>query len=112
MAVPGLRSPSASSSPSSAGGLPVPVAPIETGVAAPRLVAGAIAATWLAYMMKVPALAARAPLGATQVTTGISAARMRWTITRIEASSPPGVSRRRITSGSSASSAASIPRTT
>src|SRR4029079_7812903 len=40
-----------------------PGAPICTGVAAPRLVAGAIAAMWLAYMMYVPALAARAPLG-------------------------------------------------
>src|SRR6185503_18337281 len=31
--------------------------PIDTGVAAPRFVAGAIAAMWLAYMMYVPALA-------------------------------------------------------
>src|SRR5690349_1639775 len=38
--------------------------PMETGVAAPRFVAGAIAAMWLAYMMYVPALAARAPEGA------------------------------------------------
>ena len=39
--------------------------PICTGVAAPRLVAGAMAATWLAYSRNVPALAARAPLGET-----------------------------------------------
>ena len=39
--------------------------PIDTGVAAPRLVAGAIAAKWQAYRMYVPALAARAPGGAT-----------------------------------------------
>ena len=39
--------------------------PIETGVAAPRFVAGAIAAMWLAYRMYVPALAARAPGGET-----------------------------------------------
>src|SRR6185437_3452136 len=36
---------------SGAGSLP----PMETGVAAPRFVAGAIAAIWLAYKMYVPA---------------------------------------------------------
>ncbi len=32
-------------------GAPIPGTPICTGVAAPRLVPGAIAATWLAYRM-------------------------------------------------------------
>jgi hypothetical protein len=42
---------------------PPPLA--KTGVAAPMLVAGAIAATWAATVMKTPADAARAPVGAT-----------------------------------------------
>src|SRR5881394_3729511 len=62
--------------------------PMETGVAAPRLVAGAIAATWLAYRMYVPALAARAPLGATNAATGTGEARMSLMIWRIDKSSP------------------------
>jgi hypothetical protein len=36
---------------------------MATGVAAPRFVAGVIAAMWLAYRMYVPALAAREPGG-------------------------------------------------
>ena len=78
------------SSPSSgvAGG----VKPMDTGDAAPTLVPGAIAATWLAYRMNVPALAARAPEGATYVTTGTGDARMSCTIRRIDVSRPPGVS--------------------
>src|SRR3989440_5380862 len=40
-----------------------PPPPRATGEAAPRLVPGAMAAMWLAYRMKVPALAARAPAG-------------------------------------------------
>ncbi len=43
---------------------------IETGVEAPVLVAGAMAATSAASRMKNPAEAARPPLGVTYVTTG------------------------------------------
>jgi hypothetical protein len=47
--------------------------------------------------MKVPALAARPPLGDTKPTTGNGAERMSWTMSRIAVSSPPGVSMRRMT---------------
>src|SRR5690606_30379936 len=68
------------------------VTPICTGVAAPRLVPGAMAAIWLAYSMYTPALAARAPLGATYIATGTGEARMFLIMWRMEVSSPPGVS--------------------
>src|SRR5437899_4879851 len=55
-------------------------------------VAGAMAATWAAIVMKTPAEAARAPVGPTHTTTGISALSRRWQIARIERSRPPGVS--------------------
>src|SRR5262247_1215313 len=61
-----------------------PGPPICTGVAAPRFVAGAIAATWLAYRMYVPALAARAPLGHTYVATGTGDARIVRMMSRME----------------------------
>jgi hypothetical protein len=48
--------------------------------------------------MYVPALAARDPAGATQVTTGTSAARILRMMSRMEASRPPGVFRRSTTS--------------
>src|SRR3981081_2654569 len=48
--------------------------------------------------MKVPALAARAPPGATNDATGTGEARMSLMISRIEVSSPPGVSMRSTTS--------------
>src|SRR6267142_502087 len=48
--------------------------------------------------MKVPALAARAPPGATKLATGTGEARMSLMISRIEVSSPPGVSMRSTTS--------------
>src|SRR5207247_5796501 len=66
--------------------------PSMTGDAAPMLVAGAIAAMWAASVMKTPAEAARAPVGATKMITGTSAFNIRWTITRMDRSSPPGVS--------------------
>jgi hypothetical protein len=66
--------------------------PTATGWAAPMLVAGAMAARWPAMVMKTPAEAARAPVGATYTMTGISALRMVCTIERMERSSPPGVS--------------------
>ncbi|WP_157731051.1 hypothetical protein [Variovorax sp. HW608] len=40
----------------------------------------------------MPALAARAPLGATKLATGTGEARMSLMMLRMEASSPPGVS--------------------
>ena len=58
------------------------------------LVAGAMAATCPASVMKTPAEAARAPVGATYTTTGTSALRIRCAMLRIDFSSPPGVSRR------------------
>ncbi len=58
------------------------------------LVAGAIAATCAAMVMKTPAEAARAPVGATYTMTGISAFRMAWAMDRMERSRPPGVLRR------------------
>jgi len=66
--------------------------PSMTGDAAPMLVAGAIAAMWAASVMKTPAEAARAPVGATKMITGTSAFNIRWTIARMDRSSPPGVS--------------------
>ena len=68
--------------------------PMETGEAAPRFVPGAMAAMWLAYKMNVPVLAARAPLGATNTATGTGEARIALITSRIEVSSPPGVSTR------------------
>jgi hypothetical protein len=51
-----------------------------------------MAAMWLAYRMYVPALAARAPLGKTNVATGTGDARISLMMSRIEVSRPPGVS--------------------
>ena len=50
---------------------------LEMGVAAPMLVAGAMAATWAARVRNVPALAARLPAGPTQTRTGICADELR-----------------------------------
>src|SRR6266850_1439140 len=62
--------------------------------------------------MKVPALAARAPPGATKLATGTGEARMSLMISRIEASRPPGVSRRSTTSCAPSRPARSRPRCT
>src|SRR5215472_12890894 len=48
--------------------------------------------------MYVPALAARAPLGATYSATGMGEASIAAMISRMEVSSPPGVFMRRMTS--------------
>jgi hypothetical protein len=56
------------------------------------LVPGAMAATWEAMVINIPALAARAPPGATYVTTGTLLERNRLTISRVDCTSPPGVS--------------------
>ena len=55
-------------------------------------VLGAMAAMCAAMVMKVPAEAARAPLGETYTTTGMSALSRALTINRVEVTSPPGVS--------------------
>src|SRR5438477_9709395 len=95
---------------------PAPIAappPVtDTGEAAPRLVPGAIAAICDAYRMKVPALAARAPLGATNDATGTGEARIALMISRIEVSRPPGVSMRSTTSSVQSVDARSIERRT
>src|SRR5436309_556015 len=89
-----------------------PPPPRATGEAAPRLVPGAMAAMWLAYRMKVPALAARAPPGATKLATWTGEARMSLMISRIEVSSPPGVSMRSTTSCALSFAARCSPRRT
>src|SRR3954452_6929158 len=83
---------------------------METGEAAPRLVPGAMAAMCAAYRMKLPALAARAPLGATKAATGTGEARIALMMSRIEVSRPPGVSICRITSSAPALAARSMLR--
>ena len=66
--------------------------PRLTGCAAPILVLGAMAAMSAARVIITPAEAARAPLGETKTTTGISEARTDMTIERMERARPPGVS--------------------
>src|SRR5205085_5749684 len=66
--------------------------PMLTGCADPMLVPGAITATSAASVMYIPADAARAPEGETNTTTGTFAAIVRWMMSRIEVSRPPGVS--------------------
>ncbi len=60
----------------------------------------------------MPALAARAPAGPTQVATGTDELRMSLMMSRVEASRPPGVSMRMITSAASRSAAVSSERDT
>jgi hypothetical protein len=79
----------------------------STALAEPMFVWGAIAATSAASVMKAPAEAPRAPSGEIQTTTGIGASMMSLMISRIEESSPPGVSRRMIARGASSSAASS-----
>ena len=62
--------------------------------------------------MKVPALAARAPLGATKEATGTGEARIALMISRIALSRPPGVSMRSTTSWVPSVAARSIERRT
>ena len=69
------------------------------GVDEPMFDTGDIARTSAACEIQTPALAARAPFGATYTTIGSFADSSSWTILRIESSSPPGVSSR-ITSAS------------
>ncbi len=81
--------------------------PSEIGVAEPMFVSGAIAATSAASVMYAPAEPARAPFGDTYTTTGIGAARMSFTMSRVESSRPPGVSRRKTTISAPSFSASS-----
>jgi len=62
--------------------------------------------------MNVPALAARAPLGATNDATGTGEARIALMISRIDVSSPPGVSMRSTTSCVPSVAARSMARRT
>ena len=64
-----------------------------TGVAAPRLVPGAIAATSPARSRKKPAEAAWDPDGETYVTTGTLDWSIAEVISRVDVSRPPGVER-------------------
>ncbi|GBD29177.1 hypothetical protein HRbin32_00262 [bacterium HR32] len=66
--------------------------PTATGVAAPRLVVGAMAATWAAYTTNTPAEAARAPGGATYTITGSGAPKMALVMSSVDFNRPPGVS--------------------
>jgi len=56
-----------------------------------------MAATWAAIVIRTPAEAARAPLGATYTMTGTGEFRMDCTMSRIAVSRPPGVSNCRMT---------------
>ncbi|MNT91453.1 hypothetical protein D3C72_2325510 [compost metagenome] len=58
----------------------------------------------------MPALAARAPLGATKLATGTGLARIALMMLRMEVSRPPGVSICSTTSCALSSSARSMPR--
>ncbi|MCY1182687.1 hypothetical protein D9M73_232590 [compost metagenome] len=60
----------------------------------------------------MPALAARSPLGATKLATGIGLARIALMIKRIEVSSPPGVSRLMTTNCAPSVTARIKPRST
>ena len=84
----------------------------EIGCAAPICVLGAMAAIWPARVMNVPADAALAPAGLTNTITGISAARIRCTMSSVDEISPPGVSIIRIQAAASCRSARSRARPT
>ena len=83
--------------------------PDPTGDAAPMLVPGAMSAMLPASVMNVPALAARAPCGATQVITGTGDSRMSCVIERIASSDPPGVSIWNTTAAAPSEAAWAIP---
>jgi len=84
--------------------------PGPTGAAAPMFVAGAMGARYAAATMNVPAELAWAPAGDTNATTGISAASIFTTMSRVESRSPPGVSTTMTTNRPSSSTAASMTR--
>ena len=82
-----------------------------TGLAAPRFVPGAMAATWAAIVMKVPAEAALAPPGATYTATGTDEEIIALMMMRMEVSSPPGVSNCRTINSAPRVFASAIPLT-
>ena len=79
-----------------------------TGWAAPMLVPGAIAAMSAAMVRMKPAEAARDPAGPTKTATGVRAASIRVTMSRVESTRPPGVRSVNTTSDAFARSAASM----
>ena len=85
---------------------------LSTGCAAPMFVAGAIAAMVPAIVMNVPAEAARAPDGATNVTTGTGALRNAVVMRYVESMSPPGVLMTKTTAGAPAACASAMTRST
>ena len=76
-----------------------------TGCAAPIDVPGAIAATWPAIVMKVPADPAQAPCGATYTITGTLALSIAWMMSLVAETRPPGVSSSRISATAPSSAA-------
>ena len=80
-----------------------------TGAAAPMFVAGAMYARCAASVMNVPALAARAPEGATQTMTGSGASRNDCLISFIAVMLPPGVSSCTTTAAAPSAAALAIP---
>ena len=92
--------------------LPTLPPPMSIGVAAPVFEAGTMAAMSAAWSRKKPALAARAPLGATYAITGTLERSSACVISRIDVSSPPGVSSSSTTASSCARPAAWISSTT
>ena len=81
----------------------------EIGDAAPMFVPGAITATCAARVMNVPALAARAPDGATQTMVGSGASSRLDTIFCVASRLPPGVLSRMTTAERPSRAAAAIP---
>ncbi|GBD28405.1 hypothetical protein HRbin31_00421 [bacterium HR31] len=84
--------------------------PTATGVAAPRLVVGAMAATWAAYTTNTPAEAARAPGGATYTITGTGEPRIALVMSSVDFNRPPGVSSSTTRATAPAAWASRIPR--
>ena len=82
---------------------------LEIGDAAPMFVPDAISAICPARVMNVPALAARAPAGATQTIVGTLASSSAVTMRCVASRLPPGVLRRITTAGAFARVAAAMP---
>ena len=90
----------------------LPSTPISTGIAAPVVVPGDIAAILPDIRIKEPADAAIAPFGVTYVITGTSEFSIASVILSVEATSPPGVSSSINTTSAPISSASCKPSTT
>jgi hypothetical protein len=83
--------------------------PARTGDAAPMFVPGAMTATCEASVMKVPALAARPPAGATQTIVGTLDSSRVPTMLYVASRPPPGVLRRMTTAEAPSSVARPTP---